>query len=92
MKLLADQFRAAGIAESDIHIMPYEALPGDQTAALIVRWRSPMTASWSEGTRSAYRDRKPRRSLTVIGETFPNPRNVRGGSVRRSNSSPSPGQ
>src|SRR5437868_13871115 len=40
-KLLADQFRAAGIAESDIHIMPYEALPGDQTAALIVRWRSP---------------------------------------------------
>jgi acetylornithine deacetylase/succinyl-diaminopimelate desuccinylase-like protein len=40
-KLLADQFRKAGIAESDIHIMPYEALPGDQTAALIVRWRSP---------------------------------------------------
>ncbi|HVI05476.1 MAG TPA: M20/M25/M40 family metallo-hydrolase, partial [Sphingomicrobium sp.] len=40
-KLLADRFRAAGIPESDIHIMPYEALPGDQTAALIVRWRSP---------------------------------------------------
>ena len=40
-KLLADQFRGAGIAESDIHILPYEALPGDQTAALIVRWRSP---------------------------------------------------
>src|SRR6478672_5844748 len=40
-KLLADQFRAAGIPESDIHVMPYEALPGDQTAALIVRWRSP---------------------------------------------------
>src|SRR5947209_17117451 len=40
-KLLADQFRAAGIPGSDIHIMPYEALPGDQTAALIVRWRSP---------------------------------------------------
>src|SRR4249919_262806 len=40
-KLLADQFRAAGIPESDIHIMPYEALPGDKTAALIVRWRSP---------------------------------------------------
>src|SRR5438477_5515160 len=39
-KLLADQFRAAGIPESDIHIMPYEALPGDKTAALIVRWRS----------------------------------------------------
>jgi acetylornithine deacetylase/succinyl-diaminopimelate desuccinylase-like protein len=40
-KLLADRFRAAGIPESDIHIMPYEALPGDKTAALIVRWRSP---------------------------------------------------
>ena len=40
-KLLADQFRAAGIPEADIHIMPYEALPGDQTAALIVRWRAP---------------------------------------------------
>lgn len=39
-KLLADQFRAAGIPGSDIHIMPYEALPGDQTVALIVRWRS----------------------------------------------------
>src|SRR6476659_4614738 len=40
-KLLADQFRAAGIPDADIHIMPYEALPGDHTAALIVRWRSP---------------------------------------------------
>ena len=40
-KLLADQFRAAGISETDIHILSYEALPGDQTAALIVRWRSP---------------------------------------------------
>ena len=40
-KLLADQFRTAGIAESDIHMMPYEALPGDKTTALIVRWRSP---------------------------------------------------
>src|SRR5438046_10119630 len=39
--LLAAQFKAAGIPDSDIHIMPYEALPGDQTAALIVRWRSP---------------------------------------------------
>jgi acetylornithine deacetylase/succinyl-diaminopimelate desuccinylase-like protein len=39
-KLLADQFRAAGIPDADIHIMPYEALPGDQTVALIVRWRS----------------------------------------------------
>ena len=40
-KLLADQFRAAGIPASDIHFMPYEALPGDNTEALIVRWRSP---------------------------------------------------
>jgi acetylornithine deacetylase/succinyl-diaminopimelate desuccinylase-like protein len=40
-KLLADQFRAAGIPDADINIMPYEALPGDQTAALIVRWRAP---------------------------------------------------
>jgi len=39
-KLLADQFRASGIPEADIHIMPYEALPGDNTVALIVRWRS----------------------------------------------------
>src|SRR6185437_1661324 len=40
-KLIADQFRAAGIPDADIHFMPYEALPGDQTEALIVRWRSP---------------------------------------------------
>jgi len=40
-KLLADQFRTAGIPDSDIHFMPYEALPGDNTEALIVRWRSP---------------------------------------------------
>jgi acetylornithine deacetylase/succinyl-diaminopimelate desuccinylase-like protein len=39
--LLADQFRKAGIPDSDIRIMPYEALPGDKTVALIVRWRSP---------------------------------------------------
>src|SRR6266581_5578684 len=39
-KLLGDQFRAAGIPEGDIHVMPYEALPGDQTVALIVRWRA----------------------------------------------------
>ena len=32
----ADQFRAAGIPDSDIHVMPYEALPGDKTVALIV--------------------------------------------------------
>src|SRR3954454_9276639 len=39
-ELLAGQFRAAGIPNADIHIMPYEALPGDKTVALIVRWRS----------------------------------------------------
>src|SRR6185436_855457 len=38
--LLANQFRAAGIPDDDIHFMPYESLPGDQTEALIVRWRS----------------------------------------------------
>ncbi len=38
--LLADQFKAAGIPAADINIMPYEALPGDKTAALIVRWRA----------------------------------------------------
>ncbi len=40
-KLLTDQFRAAGIPDSYIHVMPYEGLPGDNTEALIVRWRSP---------------------------------------------------
>jgi len=40
-KLLADQFRAAGVPDTDIHLMPYEGLPGDKTTALIVRWRSP---------------------------------------------------
>ena len=38
--LLADQFKVAGIPAGDINVMPYEALPGDKTAALIVRWRS----------------------------------------------------
>lgn len=33
---LADQYRAAGIPDADIKIMPY-----DKTAALIVRWRAP---------------------------------------------------
>jgi len=32
---LADQYRAAGFADADIHVMPY-----DNTAALIVRWRA----------------------------------------------------
>ena len=33
---LADQYRAAGIPDADIKVMPY-----DKTAALIVRWRAP---------------------------------------------------
>ena len=35
---LADQYKAAGWAESDIHVLPYDATPTDHTAALIVRW------------------------------------------------------
>jgi acetylornithine deacetylase/succinyl-diaminopimelate desuccinylase-like protein len=35
---LADQYKAAGWAEGDIHILPYDGKPGDHTAALIVRW------------------------------------------------------
>jgi acetylornithine deacetylase/succinyl-diaminopimelate desuccinylase-like protein len=40
----ANQFRAAGWAEADIHVLPYEThgekLPSDQTAALLVRWHA----------------------------------------------------
>ena len=35
---LADEFKAAGWAEGDIHILPHQGGPGDQTASLIVRW------------------------------------------------------
>ncbi|MBA3677695.1 MAG: M20/M25/M40 family metallo-hydrolase [Sphingosinicella sp.] len=35
---LAGEFKAAGWAESDIHVLPYTSAPGDDTAALIVRW------------------------------------------------------
>ena len=35
---LADQYRAAGWADSDIHIQPYTAVPGNDTAAFIARW------------------------------------------------------
>jgi acetylornithine deacetylase/succinyl-diaminopimelate desuccinylase-like protein len=35
---LADQYEAAGWAEGDIHVLPYEGAPGDKTAALVVRW------------------------------------------------------
>jgi acetylornithine deacetylase/succinyl-diaminopimelate desuccinylase-like protein len=39
-RYLAYQFRAGGFPEADIKIMPYQARPGDETAALIVRWRA----------------------------------------------------
>ncbi|MDP8914481.1 MAG: M20/M25/M40 family metallo-hydrolase, partial [Pseudomonadota bacterium] len=35
---LADTFKAAGWAESDIHILPHQGGLGDSTASLIVRW------------------------------------------------------
>ena len=35
---LAGQYKAAGWADSDIHVMPYDATPENHTAALIVRW------------------------------------------------------
>ncbi|MFL6744245.1 MAG: M20/M25/M40 family metallo-hydrolase, partial [Sphingomicrobium sp.] len=41
---VADQFKAAGFPEADIHVMPYHTesatTGGDDTAALIVRWRA----------------------------------------------------
>jgi acetylornithine deacetylase/succinyl-diaminopimelate desuccinylase-like protein len=33
-----DEFKAAGWADSDIKVVPYDGSPGDQTAALVVRW------------------------------------------------------
>ena len=33
--LIADELKAAGFAEQDIRIMPYEGEPGDKTVALI---------------------------------------------------------
>jgi acetylornithine deacetylase/succinyl-diaminopimelate desuccinylase-like protein len=40
-ELLAAQFRSAGFAADDIRIIRHEGLPGDRTAAMVVRWRSP---------------------------------------------------
>jgi len=37
-RYLADQYRASGWAEGDIHVLPYDGDAGDHTAALIVRW------------------------------------------------------
>ena len=38
--LIADELKAAGFAEQDIRIMPYEGETGDKTVALIARWRA----------------------------------------------------
>ncbi|HEX8238888.1 MAG TPA: M20/M25/M40 family metallo-hydrolase [Allosphingosinicella sp.] len=35
---LAEQYKAGGWAEGDIHVIPYEGAPGDKTAAFIARW------------------------------------------------------
>ena len=35
---LADQYRAAGWAAGDIHVLPYDATPENHTAALVGRW------------------------------------------------------
>ena len=35
---LAEQYKAGGWAEGDIHVVPYEGAPGDRTAAFIARW------------------------------------------------------
>jgi acetylornithine deacetylase/succinyl-diaminopimelate desuccinylase-like protein len=39
-QLIAAELEKGGFPAADINIMPYEALPGDQTAALIFRWRA----------------------------------------------------
>jgi acetylornithine deacetylase/succinyl-diaminopimelate desuccinylase-like protein len=36
----ADQLKAAGFPASDIHVLPYKAAEGNDTADLIVRWRA----------------------------------------------------
>jgi acetylornithine deacetylase/succinyl-diaminopimelate desuccinylase-like protein len=35
---LAGKLRAAGWADSDIHVLPYTSVPGVETAALVARW------------------------------------------------------
>lgn len=35
---LAGKLKAAGWADSDLHVLPYTSVPGNDTAALIVRW------------------------------------------------------
>ncbi len=36
---LADQFRAGGFADEDIHLLPFAMSEGEETAALVVRYR-----------------------------------------------------
>ncbi len=36
---LADQFRAGGFADEDIHVLPFVTSEGEETAALVVRYR-----------------------------------------------------
>jgi acetylornithine deacetylase/succinyl-diaminopimelate desuccinylase-like protein len=42
---VADQFKAAGFPAEDVHVLPYHTesatTGGDDTAAVIVRWRAP---------------------------------------------------
>jgi len=38
-RYLADQFRAGGFAEQDIHLLPFTVNDGEETAALVVRYR-----------------------------------------------------
>ena len=35
---LAGKLKEAGWAESDFHVIPYQSVPGNQTAALVARW------------------------------------------------------
>jgi len=39
-KLIASELRAAGFDHRDIHLLPHEGPPGDQTVTLVVRWRA----------------------------------------------------
>ena len=39
-RYLADEYKAAGWAEGDIQILPYEGEPGNPTAAFVARWRA----------------------------------------------------
>jgi acetylornithine deacetylase/succinyl-diaminopimelate desuccinylase-like protein len=41
---LGGKLRAAGWAESDVHVLPYTSVPGNDTAALLARWPAAGTA------------------------------------------------